>query len=235
MAYITLNRKHLQHNYDYLEKLFKSHNIKWSIVSKLLCADTLYLQEIIRLGMRQLCDSRMINIKAIKKIDPSIEAIYIKPPASSAFKEVIQYADISVNTEFATLQKLSEEAARHGKTHKVIIMVELGELREGVLRNRLLELYEKAQKLPYIEVIGLGTNFTCLSGVLPDHDKLNQLALYRELIMAKYKKNICTRYFGHRPIGRGALAHFRRRSIRDMQRGKFGHADRGPGKQCVRI
>lgn len=190
MAYVTLNRKYLKHNYDYLNKLFKSHNIQWSVVSKLLCGDTSFLQETVRLGIKQFCDSRMTNIKAIKKIDPSIEAIYIKPPASEAIKEVVQYADISFNTEFATLKKLSDEAARHGKVHQVTIMVELGELREGVLRNDLMELYEKAMKLPYIEVVGLGTNFTCLSGVLPDHDKLNQLVLYRELIMVRYKKKM---------------------------------------------
>ncbi|WP_293710297.1 alanine racemase [uncultured Parabacteroides sp.] len=190
MAYITLNRQSLKHNYDYLDTLFKNHNIQWSVVSKLLCGDMVFLKETMRLGIKQFCDSRMTNIKAIKKIDPSVETVYIKPPASLAVKEVVQYADISFNTEFATLKKLSKEASLNGKVHKVIIMVELGELREGVLRNELLKLYEKAITLPYIEVVGLGTNFACLSGVLPDHDKLNQLALYRELIAAKYQKKI---------------------------------------------
>lgn len=190
MAYMTLNRKYLKHNYDYLDKLFKSHNIQWSVVTKLLCGNLLFLQEIVNLGMKQFCDSRMTNIKVVKKINPSIEAVYIKPPASSVIKDIVQYVDISFNTEYATLKKLSEEAMSLGKIHNVIIMIELGELREGVLRNELLNLYEKALKLPYIRIVGLGTNFTCLSGVLPNQDKLNQLVLYRELIMAKYKKEL---------------------------------------------
>lgn len=186
MAYITLSREALKHNFDHLEELFSSHDIRWTVVSKLLCGEMLYLNEVIGLGVKQICDSRLINIKNIKKIDPTIETIYIKPPASHAIGDVVKYADISLNTELATLEKLSDEASWQGKTHKVIIMVELGELREGVLRSEILELYEQVLKLPNIEVIGLGTNFACLSGVLPDHDKLNQLALYRELAVTKY-------------------------------------------------
>lgn len=190
MAYITLSRNKLKHNFQFLEKLFGSNAIQWAVVSKLLCGNILFLEEVIHLGFRQICDSRMTNIKAIKKIDPAIETIYIKPPASLAIQEVVQYVDISFNTEYSTLERLSAEASRQGKTHKVIIMVELGELREGVLRDDILDLYERALSLPNIQILGLGTNFSCLSGVLPDHDKLNQLALYRELLVSKHKKSL---------------------------------------------
>lgn len=190
MAYITLSKKNLKYNFDYLEKLFDRYDIRWSVVSKLLCGEMIFLEEIMRLGIKQFCDSRMTNIRVIKKIDPTVETIYIKPPATPAIREIVQYADISFNTEYSTLEKLSLEAIRQGKIHKVIIMVELGELREGVLRDEVLELYEKVLKLPSIQVVGLGTNFSCLSGVLPDHDKLNQLVLYRELVVAKHKKAV---------------------------------------------
>lgn len=190
MAYITLNRKQLKHNYDYLNEVFGSHNIQWSVVSKLLCGNQLFLKEVINLGIKQICDSRIINIKAIRQVSPSIETVYIKPPAPSTIKDVVRYADVSCNTEFETLQKLSEESVLCGKIHKVIIMVELGELREGVLREGLLQLYDQSLTLPGIKVIGIGANFTCLSGVLPDRDKLNQLVLYRELIMSMYKTEL---------------------------------------------
>lgn len=186
MPYITLNRKHLKFNFEYLNNLFGSHNMQWTVVSKLLCGNTLFLHEVEKLGVEQICDSRIINIKAIKEIAPELETVYIKPPALSTICDVVEYADISCNTQFDILQKLSHEAVLRGKTHKVIIMVELGELREGVLREQLLNLCEKTLYLPGIQLVGIGANFTCLSGVLPDRDKLNQLALYKELIESKY-------------------------------------------------
>lgn len=190
MAYITLNKAKLRHNYNYLQQLFKKNGIEWAVVSKLLCGNMLFLEELIDLGVKQLCDSRVTNLKAIKKIAPNVETIYIKPPPMHAIPEIVQYADISFNTEYRTLQAISVEAGKQMKVHKVVVMIELGELREGVMRDEIVPFYKKVFVLPNIEVMGIGTNFTCLSGVLPNRDKLNQLVLYRELISAKFNKEI---------------------------------------------
>jgi predicted amino acid racemase len=103
---------------------------------------------------------------------------------------VVKYADASFNTEFGTIQMLSEEAGRQNKIHKIIIMIELGELREGVMREEFIAFYAKVFRLPNIEIAGLGTNLTCMYGVLPNHDKLLQLCLYKQLIEAKFNKVI---------------------------------------------
>lgn len=190
MAYITLDRNKLKHNYDYLNRLFDGNGISWSVVSKLLCGHPLFLEELRKLGVTRICDSRMANIKAIKKIAPDIETMCIRPPALRAIPDIVRYADISFNTEYATLEKLSAEASRQGKVHQVIIMIELGELREGVLRDDVLPIYEKTLTLPHIDIVGVGTNLSCLSGILPDYDKLNQLCLYRDLLHAKFGKAI---------------------------------------------
>ena len=62
----------------------------------------------------------------IKQINPNVETIYIKPPAKRAVKSIVQYADISMNTEIETIKLLSEEAQKQNKVHKIIIMIELG-------------------------------------------------------------------------------------------------------------
>jgi ornithine racemase len=78
---------------------FKHNNIEWAIVTKLLCGNRTYLKEVIDLGIRQVCDSRVSNLKVIKSIDPAYRNIYIKPPAKRALRSVVKYADISLNTE----------------------------------------------------------------------------------------------------------------------------------------
>lgn len=190
MAYITLNANKLRDNYNYLNNLFKQNNIQWSIVSKLLCGDPDYLRVLLSYNPDQLCDSRVSNLKMIKKLSPGIETAYIKPPPKRSIKSIIKYADISYNTEFQTIKLLSEEAQKQNKVHKIVIMIEMGELREGVMREDFMEFFEKVFQLPKIEVIGIGTNLTCMYGVLPNSDKLIQLSLYEQLIEARFKRSI---------------------------------------------
>lgn len=190
MAYITLNAKKLKDNYTRLDKLFTKEKIQWAVVTKLLCGNRTFLQEVINLGIKQLCDSRVSNLKSIKQLAPDIETIYIKPPPARSIPEIVRYADISLNTELRTLKLISNEAIKQNKTHKVIIMIELGELREGVMRDDLIEFYKNVFTLPNIEITGIGTNLTCLYGILPNHDKLIQLSLYKQLIEAKFNKSI---------------------------------------------
>jgi predicted amino acid racemase len=190
MAYVKLYRSELQHNFEYLDSLFKKNGIKWGITTKLLCGNRDFLEEVIKLGIGEVHDSRISNLRRIKEIDPNTMTIYIKPPPKDIIPDVVKYADVSLNTELSTLYELSEEAQRQDKTHKVIIMIEMGDLREGVMREDLINFYEKVFKLPGIEVIGLGTNLNCMHGVMPDGDKLIQLALYKQIIELRFKKEI---------------------------------------------
>ncbi|MBW6491663.1 MAG: alanine racemase [Lentimicrobium sp.] len=190
MAFITLERQKLKENYLYLDELFRKEGIQWAVVSKLLCGNQLYLQELLNLGIKQFCDSRVSNLRAIKKLFPAAETIYIKPPPARSIAEVVKYADISFNTEYKTIKLISDEALKQQKVHKVIIMIEMGELREGVMRDDFIDFYEKVFMLPNINVVGIGTNLNCLYGVLPNHDKLIQLSLYKQLVEARFNRQI---------------------------------------------
>jgi predicted amino acid racemase len=190
MAFITLDRYKLKDNFDYLDNLFNKNNIDWAIVTKMLCGNKTYLKEVLDLGVRQVCDSRVSNLKAIKSLNPKVETIYIKPPPKRSIKSIVKYADISMNTSFETVRLLSKEARQQDKTHKIVIMIEMGELREGVLREEVVNFYSRIFEMPNIEVIGIGTNLSCLYGVLPNQDKLIQLSLYKQLIEHKFNKKI---------------------------------------------
>ncbi|MFO7809797.1 MAG: alanine racemase [Candidatus Delongbacteria bacterium] len=190
MAYITFNTKKLRSNFRYLNNIFKKHNIRWCVVSKLLCGNKAYIKELLNLDISQVADSRISNLKIIKSIKPEIETIYIKPPAKHSVNSVIKYADISLNTSISTIRLLSDEAVKQEKKHKIIIMIEMGELREGIMRDDLMNFYAKVFELPNIEVEGIGTNLACLYGILPNNDKLIQLSLYKQLIESKFNKKI---------------------------------------------
>jgi ornithine racemase len=190
MAFLKLYKDKLKHNFEFLSKEFEKNGKDWAVVTKLLCGNQEYLKEIIDLGIRQVCDSRISNLKVIKQINSEVETMYIKPPAKRSIRNIVKYADVSFNTEYNTIKMLSEEAVLQNKTHKVIIMIELGDLREGIMGEHLIDFYEHIFRLPNIEVKGIGANLNCMHGVMPSQDKLVQLSLYEQLIEAKFNNKI---------------------------------------------
>lgn len=190
MAFLTMNRKKLRENHEFLKKQMSENNIEWAIVTKLLCGTVAYLKEVMSLGDHAYCDSRLSNLATIREINPNAETIYIKPPAHENVEDVIDYANISFNTEFSTLKQLSDMAVIKKVTHGVIIMIELGDLREGIMGDHLIDFYQKIFQLPNIDVVGIGTNLNCLHGVMPSADKLIQLSLYAQMIELKFGKKL---------------------------------------------
>lgn len=194
MAELIIRTKKIQDNIAFLSEYFSKKNIRWSLVTKVFSGDKTFLKtvltpETIR-SLDSVGDSRLTSLRNLKEVNPEMRTIYIKPPAKIYAEEVVKYADISLNSSLETIQALNEAAGKAGKVHQVIIMIELGELREGVNREDLMGFYQQIFELPFIEVIGLGSNLGCMYGVIPTYDKLLQLVLYKELISAKFNKEL---------------------------------------------
>lgn len=190
MAFIELHTDKLKHNFDLLDKRFEERGIEWGVVTKLLCGNELFIKEVLALGTTEVHDSRISNLRVVKELKPEVQTVYIKPPAKRSIPDVVKYADVSLNTEYYTIKLLSTEAKRQGRKHKIIIMIELGDLREGVLGEEFVDFYRAVFRLPFIEVVGIGSNLNCLHGVMPSEDKFVQLSLYKELIKAYFDVEI---------------------------------------------
>lgn len=182
MSRVLIDPEVIRHNFRVLDKMFTKHGIHWTAVTKVVCGHKPTLKLLIDLGLRSFADSRLDNLKAIRKICPEAETIYLRPIRPNYAPNMIKWTDISLNTELKTIKALSEAALKQDKRHGVIIMVELGELREGIMPDRLIDFYRQVFELEGIEVAGIGTNLACMYGVLPTFDKLMQLALYKRLI-----------------------------------------------------
>lgn len=190
MAFIKLYKDKLQNNFNYLKDRFEENKVEWGVVSKILCGNKLYLKELIDLGVREIHDSRISNLATVKELEPDVQTVYIKPPSKRNISFMVKYADVSLNSELNTIRWISEEAVKQNRIHKIIIMVETGDLREGVMGDHLVEFYSHVFELPNIDIIGLGTNLNCLNGVMPSTDKLIHLCLYKQIIELKFNKKI---------------------------------------------
>jgi ornithine racemase len=194
MATLSIDTSIILDNIRKLNKFLGEYEAKWSIIMKVLGGNEKVLKEILNSeelkNIHSIGDSHLTSLKMIKKIKPEAVTIYIKPPALDQIKNVITYADISLNTSISTIEALNEEAAKQDKLHKVIVMIELGELREGVVREQIMDFYKRVFKLSNIEVIGLGTNLGCMYGIEPTFDKLIQLCLYKQIIELTFQRKI---------------------------------------------
>ncbi|WP_353893474.1 alanine/ornithine racemase family PLP-dependent enzyme [Proteinivorax hydrogeniformans] len=163
-----------------LEKC-KEHGIYPCAVTKVTCADEQTAAALIKSGFNQLADSRVENIIKLKEaFGDKIETLLLRLPMLSDCHRVVKYCDISLNSELSTIKELNKHAKEQGKTHKIIIMVDLGDLREGIWPSDVLELKEQVKKLKNIEVLGLGTNLTCYGGVIPTNKNLKKLIELKE-------------------------------------------------------
>ena len=194
MAELHINTKIILQNIRKLDDYLKKNRITWTLVSKILGGNLKVLEIILNDPIIRNChsvgDSRLSSLKTIKNIRPDIITMYIKLPSISSAHTVVKYADISLNSSYATIEALNREAVAQNKIHKIIVMIEMGELREGVIRDNLLNFYEKVFQLSNIEIIGLGTNLGCMYGVEPTYDKLIQLSLYKQLLETKFNREI---------------------------------------------
>ena len=126
-------------------------------------------------GFAGLGESRLENVRRLRRAGIAEPIMMLRIPPVSDADAVVQLTDISLNSELGTLRALSAAAVRASRVHDVILMVELGDLREGMSPAELLEASDRAIDLPGLRLVGIGANLLCASGVLPTAEKMHEL------------------------------------------------------------
>ena len=135
-------------------------------------------------GIRTLASSRLGQLRALRGAGIDCERFLIRVPMLTELGEVAELADMSLHSEVGTLRALNAECTRQGKRHKVILMVDLGDLREGFWsREELVDAaLEVEYKLDHLELAGVGTNLGCYGSVAATPEKLRELVSAAEAV-----------------------------------------------------
>lgn len=176
MPYLEIDLKKIQHNAKTLKETLDSKNISIIGVTKVTLGNPTIAKTLVQAGINYLGDSRIGNIIRMREAGVNAKFVLIRNPSLDEIPLVIRYADISLNTELKTIEKLSEESIQQGKKHGVILMVEMGDLREGIMPKDLENIVEKVLKLNNIELLGIGTNLKCFAGVIPDENNMKEFS-----------------------------------------------------------
>ena len=172
---IEINLSKIEDNARFLSDLYGQKGISLMGVSKAVLGAPRVVQAMIQGGVKFIADSRLENIQRMKKAGISIPFVLLRTALSQA-EAVVRYVDISLNTELETAKELSHYAKAQKRTHKIILMIELGDLREGVLPANIPSLIKNILPLPNIEIIGIGSNLACYGGIKPGNQNMNKLS-----------------------------------------------------------
>ncbi len=173
---LEIDLSKIQHNSRQLSQQLAPQGITITGVTKATLGDHRVASAMLSGGISTLGDSRIENIRKMRDAGVRASFMLLRSPQLSRIDEVVQYADISLNSEPAVLERLSESACRQGLEHRVLLMVELGDLREGIRLDEIETVVAHCQQLPNLIIEGIGTNLTCLSGVVPDDHNMGQLS-----------------------------------------------------------
>ncbi len=140
----------------------------------------------LRAGVLGLGDSRIENIKAMRDAQVAAPMTLIRSPMLSQVERVVEQADISFNTELDVISQLSSAAQKLKRIHGVVLMVELGDLREGIMPGALESIVRETIRFPNIQLKGIGTNLACRCGVSPDANNMAELSALANSIDAVF-------------------------------------------------
>ncbi len=181
---IDLNK--IQHNTRTLVKRLGRRGISVTGVTKAVLGSPKLAGALLRGGVNALGDSRVENIEGMRRADVRASMRLIRAPMLSQADQAVAYADITFNTELDIMSKLSTAAKRAGRTHGVVLMVELGDLREGIMPGDLEATVRTMLRFPSLELKGIGTNLACRSGVSPSATNMSELSALADSIDATF-------------------------------------------------
>lgn len=170
---LICNLDELKHNVTTILKQAEEKNINISAVVKGISAWPNVVESIVQTGVTSIADSRILNLKKISHI--SAEKILLRIPMKSELDDVVKFADISLNSEIEIIKLIDKICENCNTNHGIMLMVDVGDRREGILPQDLSKYITEIQKLKNIYIVGVGMNITCYGAVLPSQDNLSIL------------------------------------------------------------
>ncbi len=189
---LEFNIKKLYENTKIVTKLCRENGINVAGIIKGFGGIAEGAEEMAKGGCYQIGSSRIEQLKALKDRGLDIPLLLVRIPMMCEIEDVVRYSDICLVSEKETLNLLNAEAKKQNKIYGLVLMYDLGDLREGVfLKEELIELAEYVEyQLDNLYLEGIGTNLSCYGSVAPASENLSQLAEAATEIEVKLRRRL---------------------------------------------
>ncbi|MFT3876427.1 MAG: alanine/ornithine racemase family PLP-dependent enzyme [Propioniciclava sp.] len=176
---LEIHPERMAHNLRVVTGQCAEHGVSVAAVTKVMGAHPAVLSAIAGSAAAMVADSRISNLQRIASAGLGLPTMLLRPVGPGSAADVVRWADYSLNSSVTTIRALSEAAVAGETTHRIVLMVDVGDLREGIWPDRVAGVIKQVARLPHIEVAGLGTNLACYGGVAPTPENLAVLVEVR--------------------------------------------------------
>ena len=182
----------LRHNIDRIKTECDDRGVEIAGVIKGCTGLTECARQFAKAGCRFIASSRLEQLEPLRENGIQTPLMMIRVPMLSEAADVVRITDISLNSEIAVLRELNEEAGIQDKVHQVILMVDLGDLREGFWdRDELMEAALLTEnELHNLRLAGIGTNLGCYGAIAATPEKLQELVDCAEAVEARIGREL---------------------------------------------
>jgi predicted amino acid racemase len=181
---LNVNLALIRHNARVMSQLCRHAGIQPAGVTKLMRGAPQVAKAMLEGGIEVLADSRLPNLKRLSGL--GAPRLLLRIPQLSQASEVVTHCEISLNSEESVIRALSDAAVAQRRAHRVIVMQDLGDLREGCFdENETVRLARLVHALPGLTLEGIGANLACYGGVAPSEDNLGRLVKIADRIKSE--------------------------------------------------
>jgi len=170
---ISIDLNKIKHNTSVITSTFNSLGVETVGVVKACLGSPEVAKAMIDGGASLIADSRLINLKRLAGL--GVPLMMLRQPMRHEISQVVEITDVCLVSELDTIRLLSEAAESVRKRYKVIVMVETGDLREGVMPEDLYAFIKAVAAFRWVGLEGIGTNVACLQGIPPTPALLERL------------------------------------------------------------
>lgn len=172
---LTVDLDKIAQNTRTVTDLCRRHGLQVTGVTKVFGGEPAIASVMAANGVAALGDSHWENLRRLEGL--GLDRWMIRIPSIREAECLVRHAEGSLNSDIDTLFALDRAARKAGRRHQVILMVDLGDLREGFMEEA--ELFRAARlvrrQMPGLRLAGIGVNLTCFSFVQPDEEKMDRL------------------------------------------------------------
>lgn len=174
---LEVNLKTIRKNTEVVAFLLAQHGISLTGVVKGFNALPKVVDQLAEGGCRHLASSRLDQLARMKRRGVELPLMLLRLPMLSEIDDLVKVADISLNSEWGTIEAIAAASGRYGRRHGVILMQDMGDLREGFFdQDELIALALHIENnLKTITLKGIGTNLGCYGSIKPSEDNLSRL------------------------------------------------------------
>lgn len=173
---IEIDLDKIRRNAQVLAQCLGKRGISVTGVTKAFCGRPGIAKAMLDGGVAGLADAHIENVERMRQAGVHAPITLIRTPMLSQADRIPQICEASYNTELDVIHRLAEAALRANTVHGVILMVEMGDRREGIMPGHLPAVACKVTAIPGVYLKGIGANFACLSGAAPDPQAMAQLS-----------------------------------------------------------